>query len=235
MAPYCRAALICAVAITAVLIGAFPGIAKSETSRAGELDIKGLPAEPCTGWETGPLSGPVGPVPVRNFGVVSPGRLYRGAQPGDDTDYEWLIKQGFKGIVCLRDEHDCSETAHKLKERGVAYLHLKLPNEHAPTDDQANQFLDFVRDPAHWPSLVHCKDGIGRAATMTALVRHSIDGWSMDKAMHEARKYRPFHFPMFGRQKRFLERWSNTHERAFARIETEPKTAAAAPMREASR
>lgn len=232
MAIYCRAAMVCGVVVTAVFIGAFPSIATGETSPEGELDIKGLPAQSCNGWETGPLSGPVGPVPVRNFGVVSPGRLYRGAQPGDNADYEWLIKQGFKGIVCLRAEHDCSDSAKKLKEKGVDYLHLRLPNEHAPTDEQAKQFLAFVRDPSHWPVLVHCKDGIGRAATMTALVRYSIDGWSMDKAMHEARKYRPFHFPMFGRQKSWLGRWSDTHERAALRIN--PAATEDKPVREAA-
>src|SRR5688500_14840644 len=146
MAHYCRAALVCGAAVTAVLIGAFPGMATGETSREGKLEISGLPAKPMTAWEAGPLTGPVGPVPVRNFGVVSPGRLYRGAQPGNDADYAWLVEQGFRGIVCLRDEHDCSETANKLKEKGVAYLHLKLPNEHAPTTEQAQQFLEFVRD-----------------------------------------------------------------------------------------
>jgi protein tyrosine phosphatase (PTP) superfamily phosphohydrolase (DUF442 family) len=219
MASIVRAALVCGAAVTSVLVAAFPGIAIGETSRAEERQISGLPAKPVSDWKAGPLSGPIGEVPVRNFGVVTPGCLYRSAQPGDDVDYDWLVKQGFKGIVCLRAEHDCSDTADKLKEKGVAYLHLSLPNEHAPTDEQAQQFLAFVKDSSHWPALVHCKDGIGRASTMVALARYSIDGWSMDKAMHEARKYRPFNFPMFGRQKRWLERWSANHERAAERIQ----------------
>jgi protein tyrosine phosphatase (PTP) superfamily phosphohydrolase (DUF442 family) len=214
-----RAALVCGASVTAVLVAAFPGIAIGETSQAEKREIKGLPAKPMTGWETGPLSGPVGSSPVRNFGVVSPGRLYRSAQPGDDADYQWLAQQGFHGIVCLRAEHDCSDTGDKLKDKGITYLHLSLPNEHAPTDEQAQKFLTFVGDSSHWPVLVHCKDGIGRASTMVALVRYSVDGWSMSKAMHEARKYRPFSFPMFGRQREWLTRWSDSHQRAPERID----------------
>src|SRR3569833_3226340 len=91
--------------------------------------------------------------------------------------------------------------------RGLDYLYQPIPNEHAPTNEQAQQFLSFVRDPHHWPVLVHCADGIGRASTMAALARYSMDGWSMADAMHEARYYRPFHFPMFGEQRRWLNGW----------------------------
>lgn len=171
--------------------------------------ITGLPPSPNTAWQPGTMTGPVDGVPVRNFGVVSPGCLYRSAQPGDDTDYEWLIRQGVKSIVCLRAEHDCGARARWLAERGVVYLHLGIKNEHAPTDTQAREFLAFVRDSSHWPVLVHCKDGIGRASTMAALARYSIDGWPMSHAMQEARRYRPFHFPMFGGQRRWLNHWKD--------------------------
>lgn len=177
--------------------------ARAETGRA----IAGLPPALNAAWQPGALSGPLDGVPIRNFGVVSPGCLYRSAQPGDDADYEWLIRQGVKSIVCLREEHDCGDRARWLAERGVVSLHLPIKNEHAPTDEQAREFLAFVRDPGHWPVLVHCKDGIGRASTMAALARYSIDGWPMSRALDEARKYRPLQFPMFGEQRRWLNHW----------------------------
>ena len=112
-----------------------------------------------------------------------------------------------KSIVCLRAEHDCSDRARWLQQRGVFHLHLRIPNERAPTDEQARQFLDFMRDSRHWPVLVHCKDGIGRASTVAALARYSVDGWPMSRALREAREYRPFRFRMFGDQRRWLNHW----------------------------
>lgn len=165
-------------------------------------------------WTHSPRSGPVRGVPVRNFGVVSPGCLYRSAQP-TDAGFQWLKEQGVHSVVCLRKEHDDAE---HLKGLGMDYLYLPIPNEHAPTDEQAHQFLAFVRDPHHWPVLVHCADGIGRASTMAALARYSMDGWNMSDAMHEARYYRPFHFPMFGEQRRWLNGW----QERFASGEPEP-------------
>src|SRR5437899_1744035 len=108
--------------------------------------VAGLPAGHAQEWHAAGLSGPVHGVPIRNFGVVCPGCLYRSAEPGNDADYDWLVAQGFKSVICLRQEHDCSATAARLKEKGVAYLHLPIGNEHAPTDEQAQEFLKFVLD-----------------------------------------------------------------------------------------
>jgi protein tyrosine phosphatase (PTP) superfamily phosphohydrolase (DUF442 family) len=155
-------------------------------------------------WNTGPRSGPKEVAPIANFGVVDPGCLYRGAQPSTDG-YKWLQKMGFRGIVNLRSEHD--EGAERMKSFGMNYLHLKIRNEYAPSDEQAREFLAFVRNKDNWPIYVHCSAGMGRCGTMVGLVRHSVDGWDMSDAMSEGRKYRPLGMPLIGRQKKWLSRW----------------------------
>lgn len=189
-----------------LFLAAGPALPLRAEVRAG---VAGLPGGKSHDWQPAKASGPVDGVPLRNFGVVCPGCLYRSAQPGDDADYAWLVDQGFKSIICLRGEHDCSDRAALLKAKGIAYLHLRIRDEDAPTDAQAREFLAFVRDPFHWPALVHCKDGIGRASTMAALARYAIDGWSMSAALHEARQYRPFRFRMYGKQRRWLNHWKD--------------------------
>lgn len=168
--------------------------------------IPGLPAAETADWQTWPKAGPMRGVPVENFGVVLPGILYRSGQPGKG-DFEWLAQQGFKGVVSMREEHD--DGADRLKALGLSYLYLPVTDHRIPTDEQSRKFLEFVRDRKNWPVLVHCKGGQGRAAIMSALARYSIQGWTMDQALHEAKLYRPLHFKLFGEQRRYLNRWKD--------------------------
>jgi protein-tyrosine phosphatase len=112
-----------------------------------------------------------------------------------------------RSIVCLRTEHD--NGAEKMRALGFQYLYLPIGDDRAPTDEQARAFLEFVRDRAHWPVLVHCELGMGRAGTMAALARYAIDGWSMSAALREARSYRTLGLRLFGRQRRGLNRWKD--------------------------
>jgi protein tyrosine phosphatase (PTP) superfamily phosphohydrolase (DUF442 family) len=177
----------------------------SAASSAQKAMVGGLDTHP-TQWASAPRSGPISGVPIRNFGVVAPGCLYRSAQP-EEKGFQWMSEHGFRSVINLRSEAD--DGKDRLKALGMDYLSLPIPNDHAPTDEQARTFLAFVREPSHWPALVHCKDGIGRASTMAALARYAIDGWSMGDALHEARDYRPFHFWMFGEQRNWLNRWQD--------------------------
>src|SRR4051812_33713460 len=115
-----------AVALSSTILLALGWVSDRPASAgASEKSIAGLPARAESGpgaarqWRTGPKSGPVHGVPVRNFGVVDPGCLYRSAQPGDDADYDWLVKQGFRSVVCLREEPAASERVSRLNAQGL--------------------------------------------------------------------------------------------------------------------
>ena len=72
---------------------------------------------------------------------------------------------------------------------------------------QGEQFVRFASDPTTgrcWSTA----GGMGRAGCMAALVRYSFDGWSMTTALKEATRYRPMSWPIFGGQRRFLEKWA---------------------------
>ncbi len=156
--------------------------------------------------------------PIRNLGEVVPGCIYRSGQP-TQRGYVWLKEQGFKSIVCLRKEHD--NDAERMDQYGFNYLRLPIPDHHAPTMAQGEVFLRFAANRGNWPLLVHCEAGMGRAACMSALIRYSFDGWSMSLALKEARNYRPLNVRVFGRQRRFLNRWAKTHPRGGAKPASE--------------
>jgi protein tyrosine/serine phosphatase len=188
--------------VTGGLIG--PGVFPQAHAGGKAPAVPGLPG-PAPGWVTAPRSGPI-PSPLENFGVVAPGCLYRSAQPRK-SEFKWLAKNGVRSIVSLRKEYD--NGAERMQAYGFQYLYLPIRDNHAPTDAQARAFLEFVRDPAHWPVLIHCEHGMGRAGTMAALARYAIDGWPMETALREARSYRLFGFRLNGEQRRWLNRWKD--------------------------
>lgn len=203
-----RRSRLCAFVFAAAMAASLAGLSAVNAGTKVEQEIPGLPAQ-ATDWKPGPEARPLKGTPIENFGVVTPGCLYRSAQPGKG-DFEWLAEQGFRSVVSLREEYD--DGAEKLKALGLNYLHLKVTDHRIPTDDQARQFLEFVRDRNNWPVLVHCAGGQGRAAIMSALSRYCIDGWDMSDALREARWYRPLNFRMFGEQRRFLNSWKDRFE-----------------------
>jgi protein tyrosine/serine phosphatase len=166
-------------------------------------------------YTPGPASTrPLSNAPIQNFGVVTPGCVYRSGQPSA-AGFAWLKAQGFKSVVCLRKERD--DGAAAMARLGFHYLYLPVVDEHAPSKEQAETFLKFAANPENWPLLEHCGGGIGRASCMAALVRYSFDGRRMSVAMHEARHYRPLEVPLIGKQRRFLLRWGREHAPGAAR------------------
>ncbi len=78
---------------------------------------------------------------------------------------EWpaLASAGVRAAVDLRDE--AVDDADALEALGIASLHLPTPDHHAPTEDALDRGVAFVRR-AEGPVLVHCREGVGRSATL---------------------------------------------------------------------
>lgn len=162
-------------------------------------------------WVSSPFSGPAPRPAIANFGIIDQGILYRSAQPAG-TDYRWLLDHGVKSIVSFRREKP-DDRNYLLGLGFKNYLWLDIEDETNPTDQQAQQFLDFVTDPQNWPILIHCKVGLGRTGTMAALVRYAIDGWPMEEAIDEARTYRGG-VALVESQEDWLDHWAATHPSA---------------------
>ncbi|MCX6722146.1 MAG: tyrosine-protein phosphatase [Candidatus Staskawiczbacteria bacterium] len=128
-----------------------------------------------------------------DFSVVVPGVISRSGQP-TLQEFQWLKANGWKSVIDLRKNKEYGEVANDqdikgFSDLGFNYLWLQITDGSVPTIAQAKQFLAFVSNSANQPIEIHCRKGVGRAGTMTALYRYQIQGWPMDKAISESRLY----------------------------------------------
>lgn len=123
---------------------------------------------------------------IENFGKVND-NFYRGAQP-KAHHYKQLAARGVKTIVDLRAD-PAPQARSEAERAGLLYLNLPLEEKRSPRADAAGQFLKIVNDPANWPVYVHCKGGRHRTGAMTAVYRMTVDGWDLEQAYQEMKRY----------------------------------------------
>jgi len=168
---------------------------------------------PTTGLRTWTVStAPIRPIKtagVRNFGKLN-ANIWRSGQPTREG-YNLLASQGLKTVVNLRAEFPQDKD---LIPPGVQYIYIPIKDEHAPTQEQAEQFIKAASDPANWPLLVHCHAGEGRAGTMAALVRCTLDKWNDTEVMKETNtfittKVLGFKPPLANCQRQLIRKWES--------------------------
>jgi protein tyrosine/serine phosphatase len=147
-----------------------------------------------------------------SFSIVDNNKISRSGQPLL-SEFQWLKDNGWKGIVDLRTDGEYQEIGddQKLKgfkDLGFNYLALPIRDGGIPTTKQAQQFLQFVTDPANQPVEVHCRGGFGRTGTLIALYRYTVDGWTMPQAIAESRLYRG---GVDSTQKQWLLKWAKNN------------------------
>lgn len=159
---------------------------------------------------------------VRNFGKLND-YIWRSGQPTREG-YELLAREGLKTVVNLRVEYPEDKD---LLPPGVKYVHIPVIDERSPTVGQAQQFIEVVSNPENWPVLFHCHGGEGRAGTMAAIARHSLDGWDHGKIMKEVSTFRVRHLGFFKSsmcevQQRFIREWEVKAPNVLAESRTAP-------------
>lgn len=100
-----------------------------------------------------------------------------------------LKQDGFKTIVNLRlateQGANIDENRGKAQALGLKYVHIPLSGS-APDPKAVDQFLATVRDKANQPVYIHCASA-SRVGAVWMIKRVLQDGWTVDKALEEAK------------------------------------------------
>ena len=123
---------------------------------------------------------------IGNFGRVND-NYFRGAQPGA-RDYADLAALGVKTVIDLQDYGDNAEPA-MVESAGMKYVRIGMSTRVNPTQQQLEQFLHIINDPASQPVNMPCGGGRHRTGVMTAVFRMTREGWKGDQAFKEMKKY----------------------------------------------
>jgi tyrosine-protein phosphatase SIW14 len=140
-------------------------------------------------------------VSIDNFGQVND-RIYRGSQPKDDQ-YQDLAKFGIRTVVDLRAEAN-TESKPSAERAGLRYIHLPLGDKTYPPTEAAARFLEIVNDKANWPVYVHCAGGRHRTGAMLAVYRMKVDGWTVEQAYAEMKRFGYYQRNSHGRYKKYV-------------------------------
>jgi tyrosine-protein phosphatase SIW14 len=123
-----------------------------------------------------------------NFHRVSE-KLYRGAQP-KAGGFRQLSQLGIKTIVSLRADDDRSRIQEQeARAAGLSYFNVPFKRLGRPTDEQVDRVRALINAPENQPVFVHCQHGADRTGIIIALYRIEHDGWTIDQARAEARRY----------------------------------------------
>lgn len=140
------------------------------------------------GWFRSPFRAPgvwlawvlAEPEAAYNFAEVSPGRLYRSAEP-DERFLVWLQREyGIRHVIGLSGEVPVHESARRLGMRVTTY---DWPSRKLPPWDELEALA--ARLGGDEPVLVHCRSGSDRTGWALAVYRVLREGWTLERAERE--------------------------------------------------
>lgn len=117
--------------------------------------------------------------PIRNFGELEKGKLYRGAQPLYSYEFQWLKDKGVKNLINLRSERHIDD---KYNELFAAVYNIDIPDHGIPTPNDIEFFGTILSNGEC--AFFHCEHGRGRTSVFAVIARLTM-GWTLQKALDE--------------------------------------------------
>ena len=123
-----------------------------------------------------------------NFSWLIKNKLAGSAIPTSIKEIDWVIEQGVKSIVTIREEPLDDDWI-----KNVNYLHVMSNDMGVPQFDDLTFAVDFIhrRLDDKEPVMVHCLAGLGRTGTILASYLVKYENMSADEAIEKVREMRP--------------------------------------------
>ncbi len=121
-----------------------------------------------------------------NFREVVPGVVYRSAQPDSEQLMEWIDEYGLKTVINLRGKNEETAAQEKMLERiGVEMATLKFSAYEYPIKENLISLIEAVKN-CQKPVLIHCRQGMDRSGTASAIAVLLLGQGGYDQAYKQA-------------------------------------------------
>jgi len=122
------------------------------------------------------------------FSWLIESKLAGSSIPTSIDEVQWVIEQGVKSIVTVREDPLDDDWV-----KDVNYLHVYSNDMSVPEFDDLVSAIDFIhsRITNNEPVMVHCLAGLGRTGTLLACYLVKYQKMSVDDAIQKVREERP--------------------------------------------
>ena len=125
-----------------------------------------------------------------NFSWVVEGKLAGCGLPVSQDEFEWVVDQGIKSVVTVRE---IALPSDWFNGGDIDYLHLQVEDFGAPNMEELVQAVDFIDQQisSGKPVMVHCAAGKGRTGAVLAAYLVKKQNLTADQAIERLRGMRP--------------------------------------------